>query len=56
MAHLICILVPKHQKEKENNWIQSNKGEFFFVYIRLYGPEEGFFDQTYPMNKIKLTN
>jgi len=46
---------PKAPKGKENNWIQSNKGESFFVYLRLYGPEQDFFDQTYPMNKIKKT-
>jgi len=44
---------PKAPKGKENNWIQSNKGESFFVYLRLYGPEQGLFDQTYPMNKIQ---
>jgi hypothetical protein len=44
---------PKAPEGKENNWIQSNKGESFFVYLRLYGPEQDFFDQTYPMNKIK---
>lgn len=44
---------PKAPEGKENNWIQTNKGESFFVYLRLYGPEQGFFDQTYPMNKIE---
>jgi hypothetical protein len=44
---------PKAPKGKENNWIQSNKGQSFFVYLRLYGPEQEFFDQTYPMNKIE---
>ena len=44
---------PKAPKGKENNWIQTNNGESFFVYLRLYGPEQEFFDQTYPMNKIE---
>ncbi|BHH82404.1 DUF1254 domain-containing protein [Desulforhopalus sp. 52FAK] len=44
---------PEAPKGKENNWIQSNKGESFFVYLRLYGPEQAYFDQTYPMNKIQ---
>ena len=44
---------PAAPKGKENNWIQSNKGESFFVYLRLYGPEQNFFDQIYPMNKIE---
>lgn len=44
---------PEAPKGKENNWIQSNKGQSFFVYLRLYGPEQAYFDQTYPMNKIE---
>jgi len=44
---------PKAPKGKENNWIQTNKGESFFMYLRLYGPEQAFFDQKYPMNKIQ---
>ena len=38
---------------QENNWIQTNKGESFFVYLRLYGPEQPYFDQTWPMTPIK---
>jgi len=44
---------PKAPKGKEVNWIQTNKGQSFFVYLRLYGPEEAYFDQTFPMNKIE---
>lgn len=44
---------PSAPKGKENNWIQTNKRESFFVYLRLYGPEQEYFDQKYPMNKIK---
>ena len=44
---------PEAPKGKENNWIQTNKGQSFFVYLRLYGPEQEFFDQTYLMNKIE---
>ena len=40
-------------KGKESNWIQTNKGQSFFVYLRLYGPEQAYFDQTFPMNKIE---
>lgn len=46
---------PEAPKGKENNWIQSNKGQSFFVYLRLYGPEQAYFDQTFPMNKIEKT-
>ena len=44
---------PTAPKGNETNWIQTNKGESFFVYLRLYGPEQAYFDQTFPMNKIK---
>ena len=43
---------PKAPKGKEANWIQTNKGQSFFVYLRLYGPEQAYFDQTWPMSKI----
>ena len=44
---------PKAPEGKEVNWIQTNEGESFFVYLRLYGPEKAYFDQTFPMNKIE---
>ncbi len=44
---------PKAPVGHENNWIQTNEGESFFAYLRLYGPEQAYFDQTYPMNKIE---
>jgi hypothetical protein len=46
---------PKAPKGKEDNWIQTNKGESYFVYLRLYGPEQDYFDQSFPMNKIVKT-
>lgn len=44
---------PTAPKGKETNWIQTNKGESFFVYLRLYGPEQAYFDQSFAMNKIQ---
>ncbi|MGB7478252.1 MAG: DUF1254 domain-containing protein [Polyangiales bacterium] len=44
---------PKAPKGKEVNWIQTNPGQSFFVYLRLYGPEQAYFDQSWPMNKIQ---
>jgi hypothetical protein len=38
---------------KEANWIQTNAGQSFFVYLRLCGPEQAYFDQTFKMNKIQ---
>lgn len=44
---------PKPPKGKEINWIQTNKDQSFFVYLRLYGPNQEYFDQSFPMNKIQ---
>jgi hypothetical protein len=44
---------PEAPEGKESNWIQTNKGESFFLYLRLYGPEQPYFDQTWPMNKVE---
>ncbi|WP_083101348.1 DUF1214 domain-containing protein [Pseudophaeobacter leonis] len=44
---------PQAPEGKEINWVQTNEGESFFVYLRLYGPEQGYFDQTFPMTPIK---
>ena len=44
---------PQAPKGKEGNWIQTNKGQSFFVYLRLYGPEQAYFDQSFPMTPIK---
>lgn len=44
---------PRAPEGKENNWIQTNDGQSFFVYLRLYGPEQAYFDQTFPMNRIE---
>ena len=44
---------PTAPEGKEPNWIQTNKGQSFFVYLRLYGPEQAYFDQTWPISKIE---
>jgi hypothetical protein len=37
----------------ENNWIQSNPEKGFFVYFRLYGPLESYYDKSWEMPNIK---
>ncbi len=37
----------------ENNWIQSNPKKGFFVYLRLYGPLESFFDKSWKMPNVE---
>lgn len=36
------------------NWIQTNPKESWFTYLRFYGPTERYFDETYPLEDIKL--
>jgi len=36
----------------EDNWVQSNPGEGFFVYLRLYGPTEPYYDKSWKMPDI----
>ncbi|MEE4218190.1 MAG: DUF1254 domain-containing protein [Xanthomonadales bacterium] len=31
----------------EDNWVQTMPGKGWFVYLRLYGPEQSYFDQTW---------
>jgi hypothetical protein len=38
----------------ENNWIQTNPGEAWFVYFRLYAPLEPYFDKSWPLPDIEL--
>jgi len=45
---------PKAPKGKETNWVQTNPGESFSLYLRLYGPLQPYFDQTWPMNKVEI--
>jgi len=35
------------QEVPESNWVQTNPGEGWFVYLRLYGPEKAYFEKTW---------
>jgi hypothetical protein len=39
--------------EMKNNWIQTNSGEGWFPYFRLYAPKNAFFDKTWTMDDIE---
>jgi len=41
---------PSAPKGEESNWVQTNPGESFFMYMRLYGPLNPYKEQTWPMN------
>lgn len=43
---------PKAPKGYEYNWIQSNPHKGFFVYLRLYGPQEEYYDKSWIMPDI----
>ena len=43
---------PVAPRGKEANWVQTNKGQSYFMYLRLYGPLQPYFDHTWPMNKV----
>jgi hypothetical protein len=43
---------PTAPEGNESNWVQTNPGESFFLYMRLYGPLKPYDEQTWPMNKV----
>lgn len=45
---------PLAPKGNESNWIQTNDGEAWFTYLRLYGPSETYFDKSWPIKGINL--
>ena len=47
---------PEAPDGSEANWIETNEGQSFFVYLRLYGPEQAYFDQSWPMTPITKSN
>lgn len=38
----------------EKNWIQSNPKKGFFVYLRLYGPLEPYYDKSWKMPDVQM--
>lgn len=47
------FLGPEVPKGYENNWVQTNKGEGFFMYFRLYGPTESYYDKSWKLPDVK---
>ena len=39
----------------KKNWIQTNAGAGFYVYLRFYGPTKAYFDETFPLQDIKIS-
>lgn len=44
---------PEAPKSKEKNWIQTNPGKAWFVFFRLYGPTEPFFDRSWVLPNVE---
>jgi len=46
---------PEAPAGKEKNWVKTVPGKGWFAYIRLYGPLEAFFEQSWkPDDFVKL--
>ena len=43
---------PRAPKGKEKNWVQTVPGRGWFTILRLYGPLEPFFEQTWKPDDI----
>jgi len=43
---------PQAPQGKEKNWVKTLPGQGWFTYLRLYGPLESFFDQTWKPDDI----
>lgn len=37
----------------ETNWVQTNENEFWFAYLRLYGPTEQYFNKSWVLGDIE---
>ncbi|MFT5406250.1 MAG: hypothetical protein ACI9DF_005109 [Verrucomicrobiales bacterium] len=40
-------------KGMENNFVKTNDGDGFFVYLRLYAPTEPYFEKAWPLPDIE---
>jgi len=47
---------PSAPEGKESNWVETDPEKGWTAIVRLYGPLEPFFDQTWKMNDFELVN
>jgi len=47
---------PKAPVGKEANWIQTMPGKSYFVFLRLYGPLEPWFDKSWKPGDFEKLN
>ena len=44
---------PKAPKGKEKNWVQTNPGEGWWVYLRFYAPTKAYFDKSWTIGDFE---
>ncbi len=47
---------PQAPEGKENNWLQTVPGKGWWTILRLYNPEQAFFDKTWRPSEIEIVN
>jgi hypothetical protein len=47
---------PSPPRGYEANWVKTNPGKGFFVYLRWYGPTEAFFDKSWKPGDLEKVN
>jgi hypothetical protein len=47
---------PTSPKGHEKNWIQTVPGRAWYVYLRLYGPLEAYYDRSWVLPDIEKVN
>ena len=52
---MLLTIGPQQPAEGEGNWIQTRPQKSWFAILRLYGPEEAWFDKTWRPGEIELT-
>lgn len=45
---------PRAPAGKEGNWVQTRPGKSYFVFLRLFGPLEPWFDKTWKPGDFEL--
>ncbi len=48
---------PEAPEGYENNWVKTNKGDGFFIYMRFYSPTEAYYDKSWQLPEVeKISN
>jgi len=44
---------PESPEGYENNWVETNEGDGFFVYMRFYSPTEAYYDKSWQLPMVQ---